>query len=168
MMSAVPRRAARSLASMLPAIFAIGSSHKRSRRHFTGYATPCGSTTRRFSATMTVALAGSFLLTGAGTRVGNEVAGPATHATSGAGFSSPFSGTPRYEHLAPTEVKNASQLNRAIGQRIAAKIAKNLRLKKADTFTKKQYLEFVSGRGVGGNAADARLVDASRWHLPSG
>ena len=161
MTSAVPRRAARSLASVLPAIFAMGSSHKRRRRHFAGYATPCGSTTRRFSATMTVALAGSFLLTGAGTRVGNEVAGPATHATSGTGFSSPFSGTPRYEHLAPTEVKNASQLNRAIGQRMAAEIAKNLGLQKADTFTKKQYLEFVSGRGVGGNAADARLVDAS-------
>ena len=44
---------------------------------------------------------------------------------------------------------------------MAAKIAKNLRLKKADTFTRKQYREFVSGRGVDGNAADARLVDAS-------
>jgi hypothetical protein len=44
---------------------------------------------------------------------------------------------------------------------MAAEIAKNLGLQKADTFTKKQYLEFVSGRGVGGNAADARLVDAS-------
>ena len=44
---------------------------------------------------------------------------------------------------------------------MAAKIARNLRLRKADAFTKKQYLEFVSGRGVGGNAADARLVDAS-------
>ena len=161
MTSAAPRRAARSLASVLPAIFVIGSSHKRRRRYFAGYATPNGSTTRWFSATMTVALAGSFLLTGAGTRVGNEVAGPARHATSRTGFSSPFSGTPRYEHLAPKKVKNASQLNRAIGRRTAAKIAKNLRLRKADTFTKKQYLEFVSGRGVGGNAADARLVDAS-------
>ena len=28
-------------------------------------------------------------------------------------------------------------------------------------FTRKQYLEFVSGRGTGGNAADARLVDVS-------
>ena len=44
---------------------------------------------------------------------------------------------------------------------MAAEIAKNLGLHRADTFTKKQYLEFVSGRGAGGNAADARLVDAS-------
>ena len=44
---------------------------------------------------------------------------------------------------------------------MAAKIAKHLRLKRADTFTRKQYREFVSGRGVGGNPADARLVDAS-------
>jgi hypothetical protein len=66
MTSAAPRRAARSLASVLPAIFAIGSSHKRRRRYFAGYATPNGSTTRWFSATMTVVLAGSFLLTGGG------------------------------------------------------------------------------------------------------
>ena len=52
-------------------------------------------------------------------------------------------------------------MNRAIGRRMAAKIARSLRLRRADTFTKKQYLKFVSGRGIGGNAADARLVDAS-------
>ena len=161
MTSAVPRRVARSLASVLLAIFAIGSSHERRTQHFAGYASPCGSTTRWFSAAVTVALAGAFLLTGAGTQVGNEAARPATHATSGTGFSSPFSGAPRYEYLAPTEVKNASQLNRAIGQRMAAEIAKNLGLRKADTFTEKQYLEFVSGRGVGGNTADAKLVDES-------
>ena len=142
MTSAMPRRAARSLASVLLGIFAIGSSHERRSRNFAGYASPRGSTTRRFSAVTTVALAGAFLLTGAGTQVGNEVAGPAAYAASGTGFSSPFSGAPRYEHLAPTEVKIARQVNQAIGQRMAAEVAKKLGLQRADTFTKKQYLEY--------------------------
>ena len=116
---------------------------------------------RRFGATITVVLAGSFLLTGAATRVGNDVAGPAAHANSGTGFSSPFSGPLSYEHLAPSEAKGEIRLNHAIGQRMAAEIAKNLGLQRAGTFTRKQYLDFVSGRGVGGDAADARLVDAS-------
>ncbi len=161
MTSAVPRRAERSLASALITIFATGSTRERRRRHFAGYASPFGSTTCRISAAITVAAAGVFLLTGAGTPVGHEVAVPATHAAPGTGFSSPFSGVPRYEYLSPTKVKNRSQLNQPLGQRVTAEIAKSLGLKKADTFTRKQYLEFVSGRGVGGNAADAKLVDES-------
>ena len=89
------------------------------------------------------------------------MAGPAAYTNSGTGFSSPFSGPLSYEHLAPSEAKGEIRLNHAIGQRMAAEIAKNLGLQRAGTFTRKQYLDFVSGRGVGGDAADARLVDAS-------
>ena len=44
---------------------------------------------------------------------------------------------------------------------MADQIAAQLGLNKADTFTKKQFLEFVTGQGVGGNLADAKLVDES-------
>ena len=40
-------------------------------------------------------------------------------------------------------------------------IARKVGLRKADTFTEQQYLEFISGEGVGGNRADAKLVDES-------
>ena len=63
--------------------------------------------------------------------------------------------------MAPTEVTNASQLNQPIGQKAADEIAVKLGLRKADTFTEKQYLEFISGGGVGGKPKDAALVDAS-------
>jgi len=89
---------------------------------------------------------------------GSEVAGAPVHSAAKTGFSSPFSGPLRYEYLAPTEVTNASQLNRAIGPRLADEIARRLGLRKADVFTQKQYLEFISGRGVGGNVAAAKLV----------
>jgi len=162
MKSSAPGRVARSLGSVLLATFGIGSSHERRRRPAAGSASLCRSVTLRFSAATAVALAGAFLLSTAGTHlVSNEVARAATHAASETGFSNPFSGPPRYEYLAPTEVRNAHQLNQAIGRRVAAKIARHLGLRKADTFTKKQYLKFASGRGVGGNAADAKLVDES-------
>ena len=78
-----------------------------------------------------------------------------------AGFSRPFSGPRRYEYLAPTEVTDESQLNQPIGQRRADRIARRIGLRKSRTLTEQQYLEFISGRGVGGNPDDARLVDES-------
>lgn len=162
MKSSPPRRAAWSLACALLATFAIGSSQEMRRRPFAGSASPGESTARRFRAATAVALAGASLLAMAGTQiVGAEVARAGTHAGSETGFSSPFSGPSRYEYLAPTEVTSASQLNQPIGQRAADKLARNLGLRKADTFTHQQYLEFISGGGVGGNPADAKLLDES-------
>jgi hypothetical protein len=77
------------------------------------------------------------------------------------GFAKPFSGSARYEHLAPAELTDPSQLNQPIGRRAASEIARMLGLRRADTFTRRQYLEFISGRGKGGNRADAKLVDQS-------
>ena len=77
------------------------------------------------------------------------------------GFTAPFSGTPRFQHLAPKQVTEPGQLNRAIGQKRADRIARALGLRKRDVFTDKQYRLFVSGRGVGGDAGSAKLVDAS-------
>ena len=90
---------------------------------------------------------------------GRNVVG-AVPAASPTGFTQPFAGAPQYEHLAP-EVARRGQLNQPIGQRVAGEIARRLGLSKADAFTRKQYVEFITGRGVGGNPADAKLIDES-------
>ena len=102
------------------------------------------------------------MLAVAGTQVvGSQAAGAATQRASATGWSIPFSGPRRFEYLAPAEVTNARQINQPIGQKVADAIAPKPGLQKADTFTEKQYLEFISGGGVGGNRAAAALVDRS-------
>ncbi len=121
-----------------------------------------GSTKHRSKVTAAVALAGVSFSSLVGIQVaGHQVAGAVTQATTDTGFTSPFSGTPKYEYLAPTEITNPFQLDQPIGQQRADEIATQLGLSKADTFTKQQFLEFVTGKGVGGNLADAKLVDES-------
>lgn len=118
--------------------------------------------TRRRSKIAAVALAGVSLFSFVGIRgAGHEAAAAVGQAVTDTGFTSPFSGTPRYEHLAPTEITNRRQLNEPIGQRAADELAKQLGLSKADTFTREQYREFVTGKGVGGDPAAAKLVDES-------
>jgi len=77
------------------------------------------------------------------------------------GFSSPFSGPLNYEHLAPPQVSDPSQLNQPLGQDEADKIATKLGLRRADSLTEQQYLEFISGGGIGGNNAAAQLIAES-------
>jgi hypothetical protein len=77
------------------------------------------------------------------------------------GWSLPFSGPSGFEYLAPTEVTDASEVNQPIGQEAADEIAVQLGLRKSVTFTAQQYEELVSGGGVGGNAADANLINES-------
>jgi hypothetical protein len=116
---------------------------------------------RRSTFTTAVALAGVSLLCSLGMQVaGHEVVG-AVPATGDTGFTQPFAGAPQYEHLGPTEVTRRGQLNRPIGQRVADEIAKQVGLSRADAFTRKQYVEFITGRGVGGDPADAKVVEES-------
>lgn len=113
---------------------------------------------RRFRTTA-LALAGTILLTMA--------AAPATQASgvvptaSATGFSIPFTGPSRYLPLAPTETTAVSQLHQPIGQQAADALAVEVGLRKSSAFTEQQYLEFISGQGVGGDPASAALVDAS-------
>ncbi|MFY9915969.1 MAG: hypothetical protein WAK18_14970 [Nocardioidaceae bacterium] len=53
------------------------------------------------------------------------------------------------------------QINQPIGQRRADRIARKIGLKKNKTLTEKQYLLFISGGGVGGDADNAKLADQS-------
>lgn len=79
----------------------------------------------------------------------------------GTGFVSPFSGPQRFERLAPTELTDSSQLNQPLGQHAADVLAVQLGLSRADSFTPKQYAEFISGKGAGGQPGSAALVDLS-------
>ena len=56
---------------------------------------------------------------------------------------------------------DVAQLNRPLGQRAADRLAVRLGLSRADVFTPAQYAAFVTGKGVGGDLAQAKLVDAS-------
>lgn len=77
------------------------------------------------------------------------------------GFAQPYAGNPKYEKYAPAEATTARQVNQPLGSTAADRIARKLGLNKRDVFTAKQYRLFVSGKGVGGDQADARLVRAS-------
>jgi hypothetical protein len=87
--------------------------------------------------------------------------GLAHAATPDTGFAQPYAGTPKYEKYAPTEATSARGVNRPLGQKAADRIARKLGLNKKHVFTAKQYRLFVSGKGVGGDPAAAKLVDES-------
>jgi hypothetical protein len=121
-----------------------------------------GATKRRSKVTAATALAAAALFSlGTAQATGYGLAGAVTPGNSATGFTQPFSGTPQYEYLAPTEIRGPGQLNQPIGQRVADAIAARLGLSRADAFTPRQYLQFISGRGLGGDPAAAKLVDAS-------
>jgi hypothetical protein len=77
------------------------------------------------------------------------------------GFDYPYSGTPKYEKWAPTQAPSARQINRPLGQAQADQIAGKLGIDKKRVFTEKQYLEFITGKGIGGDPHWAKLVDES-------
>lgn len=81
--------------------------------------------------------------------------------SSATGFAQPYAGTPKFEKWAPTEATNARQVNRPLGVNAADRIARHLGLDKQLVFTPEQYALFVSGQGVGGDPASAKLVDES-------
>ena len=87
--------------------------------------------------------------------------GTAQGATPATGFAEPFAGTPKYLKFAPTEATTMRQINRPLGAKLADQIARKLGLNKHQVFTARQYRLFVSGKGVGGDPASAKLVDES-------
>lgn len=116
----------------------------------------------RRSRAVAAAAVGASLIAVAGTQLaGAPSAGAATHTGGGTGFSVPFSGPVRYEHLAPREAKSPAEINQPLGQQAADALAAKIGLRKEDTFTQEQYLTFISGGGVGGDAGAAKLVSDS-------
>ena len=87
--------------------------------------------------------------------------GVAQAALAATGFATPYAGTPKYEKYAPTEATSARQVNRPLGMKAADRLARKFGLSKRKVFTAKQYRLFIAGKGVGGDPASAKLVDAS-------
>jgi hypothetical protein len=87
--------------------------------------------------------------------------GAARAAPPDTGFSQPYAGTPRYLRYAPRVAVGPAQVNRPLGQVRADRIARRLGLDKRHAFTPAQYRRFITGRGVGGDPAAAKLVDES-------
>jgi hypothetical protein len=87
--------------------------------------------------------------------------GGAQPAPPAAGFAQPYAGTPKYQQYAPTEATSARGVNRPLGTTAADRIARMLGLDKRQAFTRKQYALFISGKGIGGDPALAKLVDES-------
>ena len=82
-----------------------------------------------------------------------------TASPSRSGFTNPFSGFLPDERFAPTKAKRDAQINEPLGQAKADQIARQLGLVKSKCFTPRQFFEFVTGRGVGGDLTNAILVD---------
>jgi hypothetical protein len=96
--------------------------------------------------------------------VGIHVAGPAADAATpvaDTGFTQPFAGPEEYLPFAATELTDAAQLHAPIGLARADEIAAGIGLGPDDAFTPQQYLDFITGRGVGGDPTQAALVDKS-------
>lgn len=110
---------------------------------------------------VSVALATAFLATTAMT-------GASAHAAEGdqeTGFSEPFAGLPKYELFAPGEARGPIQVNEQLGQIRADWIASRLGFNKEKAFSREQFAEFATGRGVAGISPEslvaAALVDYS-------
>ena len=92
---------------------------------------------------------------------GSGDAGALTRPADVTGFVLPFSGTLRFEYLAPTEVIDLSQRNEPIGRARADEIATAMGFSPSDVMTNEQYIKFVTGRGVGGDKSLAILLGQS-------
>ena len=69
--------------------------------------------------------------------------------------------TAQFEPLAPTLATDPGQINAQLGQQRADAIAAQIGLKKENTLTEKQFLEFITGGGNSGDKASAALADRS-------
>ena len=96
--------------------------------------------------------------------VGIHFAGPTADAetpVANTGFTQPFAGPVEYLPFADTELTDATELHAPIGLARANEIAAGIGLSADDAFTPQQYQDFITGQGVGGDPAQAALVDKS-------
>ena len=77
------------------------------------------------------------------------------------GFDEPYVGTARFADLSATEANSAEQVNAPLGREAADRIAADLGLDGSRALTAEQYQLFMSGGGVGGEAAPVALVKES-------
>jgi hypothetical protein len=94
-------------------------------------------------------------------RIARGISGNRESSDPATGFAEPYAGVPKYEKYAPTEATSAREVNRPLGQKAADRIARKFGFDKRHAFTAKQYRLFITGKGVGGDPAMAKLVDES-------
>jgi hypothetical protein len=87
--------------------------------------------------------------------------GPSQGATHSTGFKQPFLGARRYVALAPVQIAGPRQLHRRLGKVAAHRIALAIGLHPRDAFSRRQYQEFIHGRGHGARPVPTRVIDAS-------
>lgn len=119
-------------------------------------------TARRVTVRTTVGALAVSLLAFAGVPIaGSAASGTTVQVVDDTGFGQPYAGPDAYLPLAATQLTSPGQLHEPLGQARADEIAAGMGLDEADAFTSEQYLAFISGEGVGGDPAAARLVDES-------
>lgn len=75
------------------------------------------------------------------------------------GFIQPYVGLRLYSNYAPIRAMNSLQINEAIGINKANYIASILNINKQHCFSQSQYSQFIAGGGIGGNVADASIIN---------
>jgi len=73
----------------------------------------------------------------------------------------PYLGLYRFVPFSPKKAINSNQINTRIGIKRAHLIASKLGLKKSDSLSDINYIKLISGKGIGGNMSDAKLIDES-------
>jgi hypothetical protein len=115
----------------------------------------------RIVTTIVVVAAALFFL-GGGVASASTLNGPSVRFTADRAFGLPYDGALRYEKCAPQRLtKTKLQLNQPLGAVLADKVARCLDLDKSLVFTSKQYREFITGGGNGGDKSEAETMDAS-------
>lgn len=76
------------------------------------------------------------------------------------GFAPPFSGVPAYESVAPPKLTKPGQLNQPLGQAAADRIAAQIGLHRSDVLSPHQARLLLTGGGVGGDKAAAKIIEA--------
>ena len=114
-----------------------------------------------FRSVSVIVLSTVVLLTGMSI-VGSQTAGGLTpRQDNSTGFALPDSGTPGLAYLSAPKTVDPDKLSQPIGEALADEIATGMGFSKTDSLTNQQYLEFVSGGGVGGDQARAVLLGQS-------
>jgi len=85
----------------------------------------------------------------------------------GQGFSEPYCGVKRWEKFAPTQVASTSpKIHQGIGQKRADALALAFGIKKRKCLTSMQFLNLMTGSGVGGNMTETLILDqAINWFI---
>jgi hypothetical protein len=73
----------------------------------------------------------------------------------------PYLGLYRFVPFAPKQTINSNLINTRLGIKRTQLIAYKLGLRPRDCLSKSNYIKLISGKGIGGNMSDAKIIDDS-------